>query len=101
MTDSPKFSIQGSKGFQIVFANNVRVSVQFGPGNYCDNYDKPWDDKSPARSANAEVAIINDTDGSWLTQTFVPDAGDDVLARVSANDLLALMNKAAAWESKP
>lgn len=93
-----RFAICGTKGFSITFANNVRVSVQFGPGNYCSNYDKPFDDKSPARSRDAEVAIIYDVNDRWLTREMVPGADDDVLARIESNELLALMNKAAAWK---
>jgi hypothetical protein len=32
------FKITEGKGFQITFANGYTVSVQWGPGNYCDNY---------------------------------------------------------------
>lgn len=32
------FRITGGKGFGITFANGWSVSVQWGPGNYCDNY---------------------------------------------------------------
>ena len=31
------FKITGGKGFQMTFANGWTVSVQFGPGNYCEN----------------------------------------------------------------
>ena len=34
------FKITGKKGFHITFENGYTVSVQFGPGNYCDNYDR-------------------------------------------------------------
>ncbi len=34
------FYITGKKGFHITFENGYTVSVQFGPGNYCDNYDR-------------------------------------------------------------
>jgi hypothetical protein len=33
------FGITECKGFHITFANGWTVSVQFGPGNYGDNYD--------------------------------------------------------------
>ena len=35
------FSISGNRGFQITFENGYTVSVQFGKGNYCENYDIP------------------------------------------------------------
>jgi hypothetical protein len=31
------FKITHKKGFHITFENDYTVSVQFGPGNYCDN----------------------------------------------------------------
>jgi hypothetical protein len=39
--DTPKraFRITGGKGFHMYFANGHLVSVQWGPGNYCDYYD--------------------------------------------------------------
>lgn len=93
-----QFSIHMNKGFSITFANQVRVSVQFGPGNYCENHDdRAWDGKRGASCLNAEVAIINDATGEWLTKEMVPDAGDDVLPRIDSTELLALLNKAAAW----
>ena len=38
-TGNAGFYITGKKGFHITFENGWTVSVQFGPGNYCDNYD--------------------------------------------------------------
>lgn len=35
-----KFAITEGKGFQITFDNGILVSVQFGSGNYCENYFK-------------------------------------------------------------
>jgi len=34
-----KFRITDCKGFYFGFDNGWGVSVQFGPGNYADNYD--------------------------------------------------------------
>ena len=33
-----RFSITSHKGVGITFENGWHVSVQWGPGNYCDNY---------------------------------------------------------------
>lgn len=38
---APGFKITGVKGFHITFENGWTVSVQFGGGNYSDNYDEP------------------------------------------------------------
>ena len=56
------FSISGNRGFQMTFENGYTVSVQFGPGNYCDNNGLPWayvaEQKSIPDSKNAETALI-------------------------------------------
>ena len=57
----PGFKISGGKGFHISFENGWVVSVQFGPGNYCDNYDREIsreDIKSGSEgSGTAECAV--------------------------------------------
>ena len=46
----------------MTFENGYTVSVQFGPGNYCDNNGLPWayvaEQKSIPDSKNAETALI-------------------------------------------
>lgn len=44
------FKVTDGKGFQMTFANGWTVSVQWGFGNYCDNYHKQW-------SLNANVVM--------------------------------------------
>jgi len=77
------FRITGKKGFHITFDNGYTVSVQFGPGNYCDNHDAEIgrDDESSAKrgSSTAECAVWarggemirygswNDTVGGYMT----------------------------------
>lgn len=57
------FRITHGKGFRIKFENGWAVSVQFGPGNYCDNYDREIGKEEAAcgkeGSRTAEVAVIN------------------------------------------
>tara|TARA_A100001201_G_scaffold88146_1_gene77455 strand:+ start:172 stop:513 length:342 start_codon:yes stop_codon:yes gene_type:complete len=64
-----RFSITNHKGFHLKFNNSWQVSVQFGPGNYCerrsDEYDSPkstdcWD------SNNAEIAVWSTRDGKMV-----------------------------------
>jgi len=55
-----KFNIVHNKGFHITLKNGWTVSVQFGWGNYCDNYNnKPEELKNygmiPYSSNTAEV----------------------------------------------
>ena len=66
------FSSSHNKGFALTFANGNTVSVQWGPGNYCDpehpkgreaGHDAPM--KAQAwKSTTAEVAAWN-ADGDW------------------------------------
>jgi hypothetical protein len=55
------FAITGCKGMQMTLENGVTISIQFGPGNYCDKRDEAFD--APRKSDrwecnDAEVAII-------------------------------------------
>ena len=57
MVSEKKLAICHNKGFHIRFTNGWTVSVQFGSGNYCDNYNLSFEDygKKSAESDNAEV----------------------------------------------
>lgn len=39
MSERKAFHITGGKGFHMRLPNGYTVSVQFGPGNYCDHYN--------------------------------------------------------------
>ena len=67
------FSVSGNKGFSITFENGNTVSVQWGPGNYCDpvhpdgrgaGHNAPMKDEGAWKSTTAEVAAWN-SDGDW------------------------------------
>jgi hypothetical protein len=82
------FSITDNKGFQITFENSYSVSVQFGPGNYCENKDLPYNHGEEVPMSNtAETALIS-PDG------FVEYRGDDVQGHMSPKDVLELLNYA-------
>jgi len=72
-----EFSCDGNKGFSLPLPNGYSVSIQFGPGAYCEHYnsnlrfDKPMQ-KRGWRSGNAETAIFT-PDGDFLEYK-----GDDV-----------------------
>jgi hypothetical protein len=96
------FSITGSKGFQITFPNKVTVSVQFGPRNYCDNYNSPlWSIQPLERldSNTAEVVIFHKGHKDWLTKEYL-DEGDDVLGYQTPDDVLKILNWAANYKVK-
>lgn len=52
------FRITSNKGFHITFKNGYTVSVQFGPGNYCDNYDRSFNEEEAAGREGSSVAEI-------------------------------------------
>ncbi len=87
------FRINDNKGFQIKFDNGYTVSVQFGPGNYGSNYSLGFEEMGrPMIAASAETALI-DPEGR-----FVEYKGDSVQGHQTVNDVLALLNYAAALE---
>ena len=58
-----KFTITRGKGFRIQFNNGFTLSVQWGPGNYCENQNKAFDSPEKVEfweSLDAEIAIIDE-----------------------------------------
>ena len=78
---SDMFKITGKKGFRIEFPNGYGISVQFGPGNYCENYDMRIDDQNEEAgkigSATAETAIFAPS-GSLIADPKDGDEADTV-----------------------
>lgn len=95
----PGFRITGGKGFHISFANGYTVSVQFGPGNYCDNYRRGIGREDAEcgeeGSRNAECAV-------WAADGNLIDHfdGQSVSNRSTPADVLALLNWAASQEAQ-
>jgi hypothetical protein len=87
------FRICGGKGFHVTFENGWTVSVQFGGGNYCSNYDEPIGASNTGEkgSFDAEVAAWPK---SGQMHRF-PDQNDTVIARQSPAQVLAILNWAA------
>jgi len=86
------FKITQNKGFHMTFANGYAVSVQWGRGNYCENQHcgVVWGEPVPA-CEDAEVAAF-DPNGAFMHLS----NGDDVMGRMSADEVLAFMNAVAA-----
>ena len=57
-----KFLATRNKGFRMTFENGFAISVQWGPGNYCEkkdeDFDKPMDERF-WESCSAEIAVID------------------------------------------
>lgn len=95
-----KFRITRGKGFYYGFNNGWGVSVQFGPGNYADNYDMRIGNEDSEAGANgsetAECAVIA-PDGELFAH---PDFdGDTVKGYCTPDEVLALMVWAQAQAS--
>lgn len=84
------FAITAQKGFQVSFENGWTVSVQFGRGNYCQNYNHDNYDGPVPPSRTAEVAAW-DKDDNW--HDF---GGDTVEGHMKPNQVLEFMNEIAA-----
>lgn len=85
------FRITGGKGFHMTFANGWTISVQWGPGNYCDNHDDDLSQEGYRTSGNkgsttAECAVWPE-DGEMLE---MPN-GDTVVGYLKPDEVLALM----------
>lgn len=96
-----KFRITDKKGFHVSFANGYTVSVQFGPGNYCDNYDRRIrnDDEISGQdgSNTAELAVFSPE------RKLIPlpgRDGDNVAGYQTPEKMLELMNWAASLKSE-
>lgn len=86
--NSKAFRITDGKGFGITFANGWAISVQFGPGNYCENYDDDYRRKEESGrrgSDDAEIAIIDPNGGFFKHPEYT--SSDSVCGRLSADDV--------------
>ena len=87
-----KFTITNGKGFYFGFENGWGVSVQFGPGNYADNYNmKICADETEAGrrgSQTAECAVITPDGGLFAHPDF---DGDTVKGHCAPDEVLALL----------
>ena len=118
MTDMSDRDIRicDNKGFHLDMLNGVTVSVQLGPGNYCDsdvsnaNFDAPKkaiDSDEHWGSNTAEcAAYVTGSDLSWVAVPGYTDVvnpytlskywgGDDVCGHMNVSQVLDFINKAS------
>jgi len=99
---APKVAITYARGWHLTFSNGVTVSVQFGPGNYCQNRHLSIDDPSGYASRlhalecpSAEVAVW-DRSGKWITKDIAKalglDESDDVLGYVNPDTIARIIH---------
>ena len=95
-----------NKGFHMDLPNGVTVSVQLGPGNYCDSdvknaaFDAPkkaMDGDDHWGSDTAEcAAYVTGSDLAWVAVPGYTDAGgDDVCGYMNVSQVLDFINKAS------
>lgn len=99
--NTSQFKITGHKGFHITFPNGYTISVQFGAGNYCDNYHSNWQSTEPATSSDAEIAFWS---ASGEMENFdlidTEASGDTVNGHCDSAEVLKYMNLIAALPAK-
>jgi len=95
-----------NKGFHLDMLNGVTVSVQLGPGNYCDsdvssaNFDAPKkaiDSDEHWGSNTAEcAAYVTGSDLAWVAVPGYTDVGgDDVCGYMNVSQVLDFINRAS------
>jgi len=97
------FRVTGNKGFQMEFQNGWTISVQFGYGNYCDNYQHPdgYDfakDINVVHSSNAEIAIWSGD--TWESDWYEFESGFTILGHQTPDQVVQWISKVAAFDKK-
>ena len=81
-----EMGINEGKGLHFTFDNGIRISIQIGRGNYCDNYD--WREEITREnplppSRRAEIAVWSPSD-----ELMIDICGDLVKGYVPVDDVL-------------
>ena len=114
MTDMSDRDIRicDNKGFHLDMLNGVTVSVQLGPGNYCDSDVSNADFDAPKNvigtdemwgSNTAEcAAYVTGTNLSWVKVPGYTDvAGGDVAGHLNVSQVLDFINLASKLNLEP
>lgn len=90
------FLVTRDQGFHMTFENGYTISVQWGPGNYCDNHMRPFDydedrnghmrQRANMQSNTAEVAAW-DALGNYVKLGDM----DDVKGWLNADEVASLI----------
>lgn len=89
------FKIMQHQGFHMTFANGHTVSVQFGPGHYCEHHDAGFGaaEKVDSWSSKDAECAAWDADGEWVR---FEGMDDDVRPYCSADEVLEFMERVRA-----
>jgi hypothetical protein len=90
------FKITRNKGFHITFENGWTVSVQFGGGNYCDNFNMNGFDEAKAGEKGSKTAECAVWGPKGEMVRYKDWGGASVSNRSTPAEVLRLMN----WASK-
>jgi hypothetical protein len=73
---------RNNRGIHLICDDGTVFSIQFGSGNYCENYNKDVETdqfdlktKPDVESSDCEVAVIA-PDGSWITNKIFTENGN-------------------------
>lgn len=102
MSERNKFYIMRGKGFHLPLPNGYTVSVQFGPANYCDHYNRAIgrdEEKCGAEGSEQVECAVLGPDGELIDlKDFTKDEySDSVVGYIKAPEVLRLINWAAAF----
>lgn len=90
-----KFASTMRKGFHMTFENGLTVSVQWGAGNYCDNYDDmDFSCSKDMMSDTAEVAVMQGRKFLYANRFLNPeesDGCDQVVGYLSPEQVVDLL----------
>ena len=109
MTDMKDRNIRicDNKGFHLDLPNGVTVSVQFGPGNYCDHdvQHQSFDAPKKAMGGDGEhwgsntaecAAYVTGSNLAWVAVPGYTDVGgDDVCGHLNVSQVLDFINLAS------
>ena len=108
MTDMSDRDIRicDNKGFHLDMLNGVTVSVQLGPGNYCDSDVSNADWDAPKKAIDSDehwgsntaecAAYVTGTDLAWVAVPGYTDVGgDDVCGHMNVSQVLDFINRAS------
>ena len=108
MTDMSDRDIRicDNKGFHLDMLNGVTVSVQLGPGNYCDSDVSNADWDAPKKAIDSDehwgsntaecAAYVTGTDLAWVAVPGYTDVGgDDVCGHMNVSQVLDFINLAS------
>ena len=97
-----------NKGFHLDMLNGVTVSVQLGPGNYCDSdvSNADWDAPREAMNSDSDqhwgsntaecAAYVTGSKLAWVKVPGYTDvAGDDVCGHLNVSQVLDFINRAS------